>query len=93
VLAPPAPIKTALEFSKFMLACDIEETNQALAEPIRHLKQRLVGFVTTTYDHLLACFGLPNELFADVTKIACEWRILFEDGTPAWVYSMAEAGY
>lgn len=41
VLDPPVLIKTVLEFSKLMLVRDIEETNQALAELVRHLQHRL----------------------------------------------------
>jgi hypothetical protein len=50
----------------------------------------LVGYVTATYDELLRCFGLPDELFGDIEKVACEWFLIFADGTGATIYSYGE---
>jgi len=50
----------------------------------------LVGYVTATYDELLRCFGLPNELFADVVLVACTWLLIFADGTGATIYAYGE---
>lgn len=50
----------------------------------------LVGYVTTTYNELLRCFGLPNDLFGEAGKVACTWRLIFSDGTGASIYSYGE---
>lgn len=50
----------------------------------------LVGYVSATYDELLRCFGLPGELFGDVEKVACEWLLIFADGTGATIYAYGE---
>jgi hypothetical protein len=50
----------------------------------------LFGYVTATYEELLACFGLPNDLFSDIGKTACAWDLVFDDGTYATVYSYCE---
>ncbi len=53
-------------------------------------KSHLYGYVMATYEELIACFGLPNELFSDVQKVGCEWMLVFDDGTFATLYSYSE---
>lgn len=50
----------------------------------------LVGRVNATYEDLLEQFGLPTELFGDVAKVACAWKLIFSDGTGATIYSYGE---
>lgn len=48
----------------------------------------LQGYVTTTYENLVACFGDPTDgPNSDIDgKVTCEWIIEFEDGTITTVY-------
>lgn len=46
----------------------------------------LAGWVTSTYIKIEATFGDPNEYPLDYQKVLYQWTLIFDDGTPAWVY-------
>ena len=48
----------------------------------------LVGYVTASYDQLVAKFGAPDFGPDDRggDKVTCEWDLEFEDGTVATIY-------
>ena len=45
----------------------------------------LIGYVTTTRDHLEATFGQPYE-YGTGDKVTTEWVLQFSDGTVATIY-------
>ena len=45
----------------------------------------LQGYITTTYDALVAAFGYPTE--SDGYKVDWEWEVWFDDGTVATIYN------
>jgi N6-adenosine-specific RNA methylase IME4 len=52
ILDPPVPMKTVLEFSRFMLARDITEVESALQQLVEYLNQRLAESNTPSQQHL-----------------------------------------
>jgi hypothetical protein len=48
----------------------------------------LKGYITATYEELVAVFGQPTHGPDDREgdKVTCEWQLLFEDGTYATIY-------
>jgi hypothetical protein len=46
----------------------------------------LRGYITTTFDELVKCFGEPNHDGDGGHKVSFEWAIQFADGTYATIY-------
>ena len=46
----------------------------------------LQGYINTSYDDLVACFGEPTS-DGDGYKVDAEWELTFEDGTVATIYN------
>ena len=46
----------------------------------------LQGYINTSYDDLVRCFGEPTS-DGDAYKVDAEWELTFEDGTVATIYN------